>query len=272
MGSENIFVETILQLAELLRKRSVSPVEVTQKCLARIEQLNPTLNAFLTVTADSALTQARQAEAEIMRGEWRGPLHGIPIGLKDLIDTAGVKTTAGSQLFKDRVPTEDAEIVRRLRAAGVVLLGKQNLHEFAYGGSSIISYFGEVRNPWNATHIAGGSSGGSAAAVASGMGYAAIGTDTAVAGTADPAPHRHQGRGTDIDCVGTKTDDLGNVGALPDAPARDDGDLVPDPLAAQFFIHRGYRCFDRDSHVVPEDHRRSPRSAAEPINNYCIGR
>jgi aspartyl-tRNA(Asn)/glutamyl-tRNA(Gln) amidotransferase subunit A len=179
MGSENIFVETILQLAELLRKRSVSPVEVTQKCLARIEQLNPTLNAFLTVTADSALAQARQAESEIMRGEWRGPLHGIPIGLKDLIDTAGVKTTAGSQLFKDRVPTEDAEIVRRLRAAGAVLLGKQNLHEFAYGGSSIISYFGEVRNPWNATHIAGGSSGGSAAAVASGMGYAAIGTDTA---------------------------------------------------------------------------------------------
>jgi aspartyl-tRNA(Asn)/glutamyl-tRNA(Gln) amidotransferase subunit A len=179
MVSENIFVETILQLAELLRKRSVSPVEVTQKCLARIEQLNPTLNAFITVTADSALTQARQAEAEIMRGEWRGPLHGIPIGLKDLIDTAGVKTTAGSQLFKDRVPTEDAEIVRRLRAAGAVLLGKQNLHEFAYGGSSIISYFGEVRNPWNATHIAGGSSGGSAAAVASGMGYAAIGTDTA---------------------------------------------------------------------------------------------
>ena len=179
MVPENIFVETILQLAELLRKRSVSPVEVTQKCLARIEQLNPTLNAFITVTADSALTQARQAEAEIMRGEWRGPLHGIPIGLKDLIDTAGVKTTAGSQLFKDRVPTEDAEIVRRLRAVGAVLLGKQNLHEFAYGGSSIISYFGEVRNPWNTSQIAGGSSGGSAAAVASGMGYAAIGTDTA---------------------------------------------------------------------------------------------
>ncbi len=179
MISENKFVETILQLAELLRKRSLSPVELIRKCIARIEQLNPTLNALITVTAESGLEQARRAEAEIMRGEWRGPLHGIPIGLKDLIDTAGVNTTAGSELFMDRVPTEDAEVVRRLRAAGAVLLGKQNLHEFAYGGSSIISYFGEVRNPWNTAHIAGGSSGGSAAAVASGMGYAAIGTDTA---------------------------------------------------------------------------------------------
>jgi len=172
-------VETILQLAELFRKRSASPVELTKKCLDRIAQLNPRLNAFITVTAESAMAQARQAEAEIFRGDWRGPLHGIPIGLKDIIDTAGVKTTAASEIFKDRVPAEDAEVVKRLKTAGAVILGKQNLHEFAYGGSSIVSYYGEVRNPWNTAHIAGGSSGASAAAVACGMGYAAIGTDTA---------------------------------------------------------------------------------------------
>ena len=154
-------------------------MELASDCLKRIARLDPTLNAFITVTAESAIAQARQAEAEIFRGGWRGPLHGIPIGLKDLIDTAGVRTTAASALFKDRIPSQDAEIVRRLKAAGAVLLGKQNLHEFAYGGSSIVSHYGEVHNPWSPSHIAGGSSGGSAAAVACGMGYAAIGTDTA---------------------------------------------------------------------------------------------
>jgi aspartyl-tRNA(Asn)/glutamyl-tRNA(Gln) amidotransferase subunit A len=171
--------ESILELAKLVRKGSISPVELTHTCLARIERLNPVLNAFITVTRDSALAQARQAEAEIQRGNWRGLLHGIPLGLKDLIDTAGARTTAASALFKDRVPTEDAEVVRRLKNAGAVLLGKQNLHEFAYGGSSVVSYFGEVHNPWDPARIAGGSSGGSAAAVAAGLGYAAIGTDTA---------------------------------------------------------------------------------------------
>lgn len=172
-------MHTILELGELLRKRAVSPVEVTRDCLARIETLNPALNAFITVTADAALNQAQEAETEIQRGHWRGPLHGVPIGLKDVIDTVGIRTTAASALFKDRVPAQDAEIVRRMREAGAVLLGKQNLHEFAYGGSSMVSYFGEVHNPWNLDHIAGGSSGGSAAAVAAGLGYAAIGTDTA---------------------------------------------------------------------------------------------
>jgi aspartyl-tRNA(Asn)/glutamyl-tRNA(Gln) amidotransferase subunit A len=172
-------LQSILETSKLLRKRSVSPVELTADCLARIEKLNPKLNAFITVTAESALAEARQAEAEIRRGDWRGPLHGIPLALKDLIDTAGVRTTAASLLFKDRVPGEDAEVVRRLKAAGAVLLGKQNLHEFAYGGSSMVSAFGEVRNAWNLEHIAGGSSGGSATAVAAGMGYGAIGTDTA---------------------------------------------------------------------------------------------
>jgi aspartyl-tRNA(Asn)/glutamyl-tRNA(Gln) amidotransferase subunit A len=170
---------SIQQASELLRQGSLSPVELTTECLARIERLNPRLNAFITVTADSALAQARQAESEIQRGEWRGPLHGIPVALKDLIDTAGVRTTAASSLFKDRIPAEDAEVVRRLKAAGAVLLGKQNLHEFAYGGSSMVSYFGEVRNAWNTEHITGGSSGGSATAVAAGLGFGAIGTDTA---------------------------------------------------------------------------------------------
>ncbi len=163
----------------MLRQGSISPVELTEDCLARIEKLNPRLNAFITITAESALAQARSAEAEIRSGKWRGPLHGIPIALKDLIDTAGVRTTAASAMFKDRIPAEDAEVVRRLQDAGAVLLGKQNLHEFAYGGSSMVSYFGEVRNAWNPEHIAGGSSGGSATAVAARLGFGAIGTDTA---------------------------------------------------------------------------------------------
>ena len=170
---------TILELGELLRRKSLSPVELVDQHLDRIEKLNPTLNAFITVMADQARAQAHQAEQEIREGDWRGPLHGVPIGLKDLIDTAGIHTTAASALFKDRIPTEDAEVVTRLKKAGAVILGKQNLHEFAYGGSSIISYYGEVHNPWNPAHITGGSSGGSAAAVASGLGYGAIGTDTA---------------------------------------------------------------------------------------------
>jgi aspartyl-tRNA(Asn)/glutamyl-tRNA(Gln) amidotransferase subunit A len=172
-------LETMVELAPRLRRKEVSPVELTRDCLDRIEKLNPTLNAFITVTAESALAEARAAEVEISRGNWRGPLHGIPIAIKDLIDTAGTRTTAASALFQDRVPNEDAEVVRRLRIAGAVIVGKNNLHEFAYGGSSLVSFFGDVHNPWNTEHIAGGSSGGSAAAVVAGLCYAAIGTDTA---------------------------------------------------------------------------------------------
>jgi aspartyl-tRNA(Asn)/glutamyl-tRNA(Gln) amidotransferase subunit A len=171
--------ETILEAAGELRSRKLSPVELTRECLERIEALNSGLNAFITVTADRALQKAKAAEDEILRGDWRGPLHGIPIGLKDLIDTAGVLTTAGSLLYRDRVPSQDAVVVRQLEQAGAVLLGKQNLHEFAYGGSSMISAYGEVHNPWNPDYIAGGSSGGSAAAVAARLGFGAIGTDTA---------------------------------------------------------------------------------------------
>ena len=170
---------SILEISEKLKKRTVSPLELTRDCLERIEKLNSGLNAFITITGESAMSQARQAEEEIQRGGWRGPLHGVPLALKDIIDTAGIRTTAASALFKDRIPAEDAEVVRRLKDAGAVLLGKQNLHEFAYGGSSIVGYYGEVRNPWDPAYIAGGSSGGSAAAVAAGLCYGAIGTDTA---------------------------------------------------------------------------------------------
>lgn len=170
---------TIAELSAKFRRAEISPVEVVQTCLKRIEKLNPELNAFITVMAESALAEARAAEEEIRKGEWRGPLHGIPIALKDLIDTAGVRTTAATALLENRVPKEDAEIVRRLRQAGAVILGKNNLHEWAYGGSSLVSHFGDIHNPWDTSRIAGGSSGGSAAAVAAGLAIAAIGTDTA---------------------------------------------------------------------------------------------
>ena len=172
-------LSTISELAMRLRKREVSPVEIARGCVGRIERLNPALNAFITVMGDSAVAEARAAEAEIGRGQWRGPLHGIPIALKDLIDTAGVRTTSASALHQSRVPGKDAEVVRRLRTAGAIVIGKNNLHEFAYGGSSLVSYFGEAHNPWDQGHITGGSSGGSAAAVSAGLAYAAIGTDTA---------------------------------------------------------------------------------------------
>src|SRR5258708_29204652 len=170
---------TIAELATRWGRKQVSPVELTRDCLDRIAKLNPALNAFITVTGESALAEARAREAEIARGEWRGPLHGIPIALKYLIDAAGTLTTAGSALYKDRVPVEDAEVVRRLKQAGAVIVGKNNLHEFAYGGSSLVSFFGDVHNPWATGHIAGGSSGGSAAAVAAGLCFAASGADTA---------------------------------------------------------------------------------------------
>jgi aspartyl-tRNA(Asn)/glutamyl-tRNA(Gln) amidotransferase subunit A len=177
-GNEQLSNLSLAEASELVRARKVSPLELTRACLARIEAVDPKLNAFITVTAESALAAARAAEAEIQSGNWKGPLHGIPIALKDLVDTRGVRTTAASNVYKDRVPAEDAEIVRRLAAAGAVLLGKLNLHEFAYGGSTVVSAFGPVHNPWSLAHSAGGSSSGSAAAVAAFLCYGAIGSDT----------------------------------------------------------------------------------------------
>ena len=170
---------TLKKASEMLRSKATSPVELTQACLKRIASYNSLLNAFVTVAEEQALVAAREAEAEQRRGRWRGPLHGIPIALKDNIDTAAIRTTAASELFRDRIPSEDAEVVRRLKNAGAILLGKTNLHEFAYGGSSSITYFGPVHNPWALDRIPGGSSGGSAAATATGLCFGSLGTDTA---------------------------------------------------------------------------------------------
>jgi aspartyl-tRNA(Asn)/glutamyl-tRNA(Gln) amidotransferase subunit A len=170
---------TLTKASEQIRIRRISPLELTHECLSRIERLNPVLNAFITVTADLALEQARQAEAEVMRGNWRGPLHGIPIGLKDLFDVAGVRTTAASNQLCNRVATNDTAIVKLLKQSGAVIIGKLNLHEFAFGMSGIVSAFGPARNPWDTERITGGSSSGSAAAVAAGLCVASIGSDTA---------------------------------------------------------------------------------------------
>ena len=169
---------TLKQASDLVRRKEVSPVQLTEACLATIDRYDKSINAFITVTREQALSTAREMEAEIKRGTRRGPLHGIPIALKDNIDTAGVRTTAASGVFKDRVPTDDAEVVVRLKRAGAVILGKLNLHEFALGGTSAVTYFGPVHNPWAVDRVAGGSSGGSAAAIAADMCYGALGTDT----------------------------------------------------------------------------------------------
>ncbi len=178
---------TLLDAADQIRARKLSPVELTRECLGRIERLNPQLNAFITITADSALDAARRAESDIAAGNYRGPLHGIPIALKDLFDTAGVLTTAASNQYRERIPAEDAEVVRRLKQAGAVLLGKCNMHEFAFGMSGVISAFGPAKNPWNLERITGGSSSGSAGAVAAGMCVAALGSDTSGSGRCPPA-------------------------------------------------------------------------------------
>jgi len=166
------------EAATLLRERRVSPLELTEACLARIETVEPRLNAFVTVTADLARAQARDAEGEIAAGRYRGPLHGIPVAVKDLFATKGIRTTAGSRILATWIPEEDATVVRKLREAGAVLLGKLGLHEFAYGISSVNPHFGDVHNPWDTTRMPGGSSGGSAVAVVAGEAYAALGSDT----------------------------------------------------------------------------------------------
>lgn len=169
---------SIEEASALLRARKLSPVDLLEAALARIERMNPGLNAFLTVLAEPARKQARAAEKEIARRRWRGPLHGIPISLKDNFWTRGIRTTAGSRILKAFVPAEDSETARRLAASGAILIGKTNMHEFAYGITGENPHFGPSRNPWNPALITGGSSGGSAAAVAAGMGLGSFGTDT----------------------------------------------------------------------------------------------
>jgi aspartyl-tRNA(Asn)/glutamyl-tRNA(Gln) amidotransferase subunit A len=170
---------TIEGAARAIAKGELSPGALTRAYLERIERLNPRVNAYITVTAEAALAQAHALEAELASGRNRGPLHGIPIALKDNIDTAGVRTTAASAVYANRVPTEDAPVVSLLRDAGAVFLGKLNMHEFAYGGTCVVSHYGPIRNPWNLDYTPGGSSGGSGAAVAARMCAGALGTDTA---------------------------------------------------------------------------------------------
>jgi aspartyl-tRNA(Asn)/glutamyl-tRNA(Gln) amidotransferase subunit A len=184
LSDSQLAFASIARIGKLYRSRKLSPVELTRFLLARIESLNPKLNAYLTVCADLALKQAATAENELAKGNGRsarrdrGPLHGIPLSLKDNIYTAGIRTTAGSQILCNFVPTADAYVVTAVRQAGAVLLGKTNMHEFAYGTTNVNPYFGSAHNPWDLARVTGGSSGGSAAAVAAGLCFASIGTDT----------------------------------------------------------------------------------------------
>jgi aspartyl-tRNA(Asn)/glutamyl-tRNA(Gln) amidotransferase subunit A len=169
---------SLVEVSALIHSHKVTSTELTKAMLARIAVYNPKVNAYITVMSAQALKQAAQLDEEAKAGKFRSPLHGIPIALKDNIDTAGVRTTAASPMFRTRVPTEDADVVRRLDAAGAVMLGKLNLHEFALGCTGDVSYFGPARNPWALANITGGSSSGSGAAVAADLCYAALGTDT----------------------------------------------------------------------------------------------
>jgi len=177
-SDEELTRMTLTEAVAKIRSQTVTSTQLTEACLARISVYNPKLNAFITVLKDKALAQARDMDAETKAGKFRGPLHGIPIALKDNIDTAGIRTTAASAVFDDRVPDADAPVAARLKAAGAVIIGKTNLHEFAFGGTSATSYFGPVRNPWALERNPGGSSGGSAAAVSADLCFGALGTDT----------------------------------------------------------------------------------------------
>jgi len=168
---------TIADVSKDIKAGKVSSVELIANCLHEIEDLNPVLNAFITVLAEEALKQAAAADLEIKKGKWKGPLHGIPVAVKDFYDTKGIRTTAAFAQFKDRIPSNDAVIVQKLKKAGAILLGKTNMHELGKGTTSVVSFFGAVHNPWNPEYVAGGSSGGSAAAVAAGLCFATVDTD-----------------------------------------------------------------------------------------------
>ena len=169
---------TLAEAAREIHARRLSPVELTQAVLERAEALNPTLNAYITITGDAALKEAQEAEHAIIHDGYRGPLHGVPIALKDLFDTGGVRTTGGAKILADRIPDVDCVVAARLREAGAVILGKLNMHEFAFGVTSVNPHYGPARNPWGVEHITGGSSGGSGAATAAGMCIASLGSDT----------------------------------------------------------------------------------------------
>ena len=177
-GSEELAKLTIAEASKKIQSREISCSELTRACIQRSRVYNPKVNAYITLMDEEALAQATKLDAEAKAGRFRSPLHGIPLALKDNIDTAGTRTTGGSAVFEDRVPDEDADVVRRLKQAGAVILAKANLQEFAMGNSSVSTYFRPVRNPWALDHISAGSSGGSAASLIADMTIGALGTDT----------------------------------------------------------------------------------------------
>ena len=177
MADSDLLTLTISELAPRIKAKEISPVELTEAALAQADRLQPKLNSFITLLHDQARSQAKEQEAALMRGEHRGPLHGIPIGIKDNIATAHIKTTVGSKVLADHVPDEDALVVTRMKEAGAIILGKENLEEFAAGPTSNNLHYGAVHNPWNLDHIPGGSSGGGGANVAAGVTFASLGTD-----------------------------------------------------------------------------------------------
>ena len=166
------------QLSRLVQAKEVSPVEIVEAHLARIDTTEPVLNSFITLLPEEARTAARRAETEIQAGNYRGPLHGIPVGLKDLFNTAGVRTTSGSRIFDNFIPNEDCTVAARFLRAGAVLLGKLNMHPFAYGPTGENSDYGHMHNPWDPELVAGGSSGGSGSAAAAGQCAITMGSDT----------------------------------------------------------------------------------------------
>ena len=178
MAGSELHYMSAWELSGLIRDRQVSPVEVIDSCLARIESTEPVLNSFITVLADSARAAARRAEEEIGRGNYRGPLHGVPVGLKDLFNTAGVRTTSGTRLYDTYTPTEDCTVATRFNQAGAILLGKLNMHPLAFGPTGENADYGHMHNPWNPERITGGSSGGSGSAAAAGQCAITMGSDT----------------------------------------------------------------------------------------------
>ena len=177
MANDALLDLTISELAPRIESREVSPVEVTEAALARADRLQPKLNSFITLLHERALARARELESELADGKYRGPLHGIPIGIKDNLATHGIRTTVGSLVLSDNVPSEDARVVTLCQEAGAIVLGKENLEEFAAGATSNNPHYGAVHNPWGLDHIPGGSSGGGGANVASGVTFASLGTD-----------------------------------------------------------------------------------------------
>lgn len=245
---------TILEASRLLRQKQISSVELVSAALKRIEDLQLRLNSFLTVTAEAALARARQADAELASGADLGPLHGIPVAVKDVFSTRDVRTTCGSLLFADHVPDHDAAVVERLNSAGAVIVGKTSMHELAYGITSNNPHFGAVRNPWNREHVPGGSSGGSGAAVSAGQVFMAMGSDT---GGSIRIPAAFCG------CVGLKptTGRVSRYGVMP-------LDFTLDHMGP---LTRSVRdaglCLNALAGYDPRD----PSSSREPVRDYVPG-